>query len=119
MKKVDIIKLRLKGVSADEIKQLMELETLAEDADQEDEELTPPPAEEEKEEEKERKKNDTAKNVWLIILGIFAAPVAFPVAIAIVAVLFSIFAVTRRSTGNSEKIPFPTFFIYPPRTINA
>ena len=53
MKKVDIIKLRLKGVSADEIKQLMELETLAEDADQEEEELTPPPppAEEEKEEE--------------------------------------------------------------------
>lgn len=47
----------------------------------------------EKEEEKERKKNDTAKNVWLIILGIFAAPVAFPVAIAIVAVLFSIFVV--------------------------
>ena len=53
MKKVDIIKLRLKGVPTDEIKQLMELETLAEDADQEDEELTPPPAEEEKEEEKE------------------------------------------------------------------
>ena len=53
MKKVDIIKLRLKGVSADEIKQLMELETLAEDADQEEEELISPPAEEEKEEEKE------------------------------------------------------------------
>ena len=53
MKKVDIIKLRLKGVPTDEIKQLMELETLAEDADQEEEELTPPPAEEEKEEEKE------------------------------------------------------------------
>lgn len=53
MKKVDIIKLRLKGVSADEIKQLMELETLAEDADQEEEESTPPSAEEEKEEEKE------------------------------------------------------------------
>lgn len=52
MKKVDIIKLRLKGVPTDEIKQLMELETLAEDADQE-EEQTPPPAEEEKEEEKE------------------------------------------------------------------
>ena len=52
MKKVDIIKLRLKGVPTDEIKQLMELETLAEDADQEDEQ-TPPPAEEEKEEEKE------------------------------------------------------------------
>lgn len=62
MKKVDIIKLRLKGVSADEIKQLMELETLAEDADQEDEEesppaeddKTPPPAEDEKDEEKEK-----------------------------------------------------------------
>lgn len=53
MKKVDIIKLRLKGVPTDEIKQLMELETLAEDADQEEEEITPPPAEEEKEEEKE------------------------------------------------------------------
>lgn len=53
MKKVDIIKLRLKGVPTDEIKQLMELETLAEDADQEEEESTPPPAEEEKEEEKE------------------------------------------------------------------
>lgn len=53
MKKVDIIKLRLKGVPTDEIKQLMELETLAEDADQEEEELPPPPAEEEKEEEKE------------------------------------------------------------------
>ena len=53
MKKVDILKLRLKGVPTDEIKQLMELETLAEDADQEEEEITPPPAEEEKEEEKE------------------------------------------------------------------
>ena len=53
MKKVDIIKLRLKGVPTDEIKQLMELETLAEDADQEEEELISPPAEEEKEEEKE------------------------------------------------------------------
>ena len=50
MKKVDIIKLRLKGVPTDEIKQLMELETLAEDADQEEEELISPPAEEEKEE---------------------------------------------------------------------
>lgn len=53
MKKVDIIKLRLKGVPTDEIKQLMELETLAEDADQEEEEITPLPAEEEKEEGKE------------------------------------------------------------------
>lgn len=53
MKKVDIIKLRLKGVPTDEIKQLMELETLAEDADQEEEEIIPPPAEEEKEEGKE------------------------------------------------------------------
>lgn len=53
MKKVDIIKLRLKGVPTDEIKQLMELETLAEDADQEEEELIPPPAEEEKEEVKD------------------------------------------------------------------
>lgn len=33
MKKTDIIKLRLKGVSTDEIKQLMELETMAEDAE--------------------------------------------------------------------------------------
>lgn len=53
MKKVDIIKLRLKGVPTDEIKQLMELETLAEDADQEEEEIIPPPADEEKEEGKE------------------------------------------------------------------
>ena len=34
MKKTDIIKLRLKGVSAEEIKQLMELETMAEDAEE-------------------------------------------------------------------------------------
>ena len=34
MKKTDIIKLRLKGVSADEIKQLMELETMAEDSEE-------------------------------------------------------------------------------------
>jgi len=33
MKKTDIIKLRLKGVSAEEIKQLMELETMAEDSE--------------------------------------------------------------------------------------
>ena len=34
MKKTDIIKLRLKGVSTEEIKQLMELETMAEDAEE-------------------------------------------------------------------------------------
>ena len=66
MKKVDIIKLRLKGVPTDEIKQLMELETLAEDADQEDEaappaeeDKTPPPAEDDKDEEKEKVTQET------------------------------------------------------------
>lgn len=53
MKKVDIIKLRLKGVPTNEIKELMELETLAEDADQEEEEPTPPPAEDKEEEGKD------------------------------------------------------------------
>lgn len=43
------------------------------------------------EEAKERKKNSTATNVWLIVLGIFAAPIAFPLSIAIVAVLFAVF----------------------------
>ena len=34
MKKSEIIKLRLKGVSTEEIKELMNLETMAEDADE-------------------------------------------------------------------------------------
>ncbi|MBQ3515024.1 MAG: DUF1700 domain-containing protein [Lachnospiraceae bacterium] len=43
------------------------------------------------EESKEKKKNSMATNVWLIILGIFAAPIAFPFAIAVVAVIFALF----------------------------
>lgn len=38
---------------------------------------------------KQNTKNSTATNIWLIILGIFAAPIAFPLAIALVAVLFA------------------------------
>ncbi|MBQ4523954.1 MAG: DUF1700 domain-containing protein [Lachnospiraceae bacterium] len=45
----------------------------------------------ESEEKEARKKNSTATNIWLIVLGIFAAPIAFPVAIAVVAVLFAAF----------------------------
>lgn len=33
---------------------------------------------------------NTAKTVWLIILGIFAAPIALPIAIAIAAVIFAL-----------------------------
>lgn len=40
---------------------------------------------------KEPKKNSTATNIWLIVLGIFAAPIALPVAISVVAVLFAVF----------------------------
>ena len=43
MKKADIIKLRLKGVSTEDIQKLMELETLAEDADEVEEAPAPDP----------------------------------------------------------------------------
>lgn len=46
MKKTDIIKLRLKGVSAEEIKQLMELEALADDSEDEAPATEAPKAEE-------------------------------------------------------------------------
>ncbi|MBQ1327220.1 MAG: DUF1700 domain-containing protein [Eubacterium sp.] len=40
---------------------------------------------------KERENNSSlSKTIWLIILSIFAAPIAFPVAIAAVAVVFSL-----------------------------
>lgn len=65
MKKVDILKLRLKGVSAEEIKQLMELETMAEDSDietdrEDDPAADPVPANdpEEDEEVNEKSEND-------------------------------------------------------------
>jgi len=41
MKKVDIVRLRLKGVSNEEIKELMELEALAEDGEKDPDEKDP------------------------------------------------------------------------------
>lgn len=38
----------------------------------------------------QKKKNSTATNIWLIVLGIFAAPIAFPLAVAVVSVLFAL-----------------------------
>lgn len=42
------------------------------------------------EKQEEGKRNSTVTNIWLIVLGIFAAPIAFPVATAIVSALFAV-----------------------------
>lgn len=61
MKKTDIIKLRLKGVSAEEIKQLMELETMAEDSEEfQEPEQTEDQAVEQNEEQTEEQTEDPA-----------------------------------------------------------
>lgn len=65
MKKSEIIKLRLKGVSTDEIKELMQLETMAEDSE-ETEELIEEEHKEEapaKHEDKEEATEETKENI--------------------------------------------------------